>query len=79
MCVQPIVDKLDLCGHAFSLSFELSCDIRFPSLSLLVRIVVVVVVVVVVDQLGDQRVGDCMCVQPLVDKLDLCGHVFPVV
>ena len=48
----------------------------FPSLSLLIRIVVVVVFV---DKLGDQRVGVCMCVQPFVDKLDLCGHAFSLV
>ena len=73
MCVLPTVDKLDPCGHTFSMAFELLWKLSFPSLSLLVRIVVVVVVV---DKLGDQRVGGCMRVQPFVDKLDLRGHAF---
>ena len=46
----------------------------FLMLSLLVRIVVVVFLFV--DKLGDQRVGVCMCVRPIVDKLVLCGHAF---
>ena len=72
MCVQPFVDKLVLCGHVFFLSFELLWEINVLSLWLLVRIVVVVIA----DKLVDQRVGVCMCVQPIVDKLDRCGHAF---
>ena len=71
-CVQPIVDKLVLYGHAFFLSFELLWEIHVLSLWLLVRIVVVAIV----DKRVDQRVGVCMCVQTIVDKLDRCGHVF---
>ena len=36
MCVQPTVDKLDRCGHAFSLSFELLWENRCLSFVCLV-------------------------------------------
>ena len=73
MWLRPIVDKLDdlrICvGMRFSCRLSNNGKVVFCLCLLCLFLLVRIVVVVIVDQLVDQRVWVCMCVQPIVDKL----------